>query len=101
MRRKCSEVVMEGPETIDAESVSDVLRQRVFRALLYGTLFVAAALMLTTAWLTNKWSVAPLWTLIAGCAFALFAAFGSAAGAFGLRNRLAWRVTRAIAAAVV
>jgi len=43
----------------------------------------------------------PTWTLIAGCGFALLAASGSAAGAFGLRNRLAWRVTHAIAAAVV
>ncbi len=57
--------------------------------------------MLTTARLLSELSDEPLLTLIAGSGFALVAAFGSAAGAFGLRNRLAWRVTHSIAAAVV
>jgi hypothetical protein len=79
----------------------DALRQRLFRGLLYGAPFLAAALMLATGELLAEFFDKPVPTWVPGCAFALVAAFGSAAGAFGLRNRLAWRVAHAISAAVV
>ena len=83
------------------EPDSDALRQRLFRALLYGSPFVAAALALATEQVFGGFLYDLKWKLASLGGFALVAALGSAAGAFGLRNRLAWRVAHAISAAVV
>lgn len=79
----------------------DALRQRLFRALLYGSPFVAAALMLATEQIFGEFLYDFKWKLVSLGGFALVAALGSAAGAFGLRNRLAWRVAHTISAAIV
>ncbi|MDQ3332357.1 MAG: hypothetical protein M3552_17190 [Planctomycetota bacterium] len=86
---------------MDRDADGDLLRQRLFRSLLYGAPIVAAFMMLATCRLIIEAPVSPDWLKYLGIAFALLAAFGSAAGAFGLRNRLAWRVAHSTAAAVV
>jgi hypothetical protein len=87
--------------TTDFDTKRDSRRQWLFRALLYGAPFLAASAMFATCRLIIELVLPPEWIKIAGVACAVLAAFGSAAGAFGLRNRLAWRVAHGIAAAVV
>lgn len=86
---------------VDFDSRADVLRERLFRGLLYGSPFVAALMMLATYRFVIEMSLDSTLIKYSARVFALLGAFGSGAGAFSLRNRMALRIAHAIAAALV